>query len=68
MSEIDAETSRVWDFLANMPVGHSTLESAQLKALLSKTGGTIISNGRLRDICSKHLGVGVHKVWTERQN
>ncbi len=66
--EIDTETKRVWDFLASMPIGHSTLTTAQLKALLLKTNGAVICNGRLRDICSKKLGAGVHKVWTEKSD
>ena len=68
MSEVDEETRRDWGFLGNMPIGHSTLETKQLKSLLLATDGSIICCGQLRDICSKHIGAGVHKVWTERQN
>ena len=64
--DVDEETRRVWGFLGNMPIGHSTLTRKQLKSLLLKTDGSIICNGRLRDICSKHIGAGVYKVWTER--
>lgn len=64
---MDAETERVYGFLSGMAAGHSTLETKQVRALLSHTGGWLFCNGHMRDICSKHLGVGVHKVWTERQ-
>jgi len=68
-TEIDAETSRVWNYLATMPAyGHSTLRTKQLKALLSKSNGSTMACGYMWDIRSKHLGVGVYKVWLERQN
>ena len=68
MSEVDEETNRVWGFLGSMPAGHSTLTRKQLKSLLLKTDGSIICYGQLRDICSKHIGAGVYKVWTKRKN
>ncbi len=37
--KMDTETERVYGFLAGMAAGHSTLETKQLKALLSHTGG-----------------------------
>ena len=65
-NEVDAETKRTWGNLCSMAVSHSTLTKKQLKSLLLATGGQVICCGHLRDICSKHLGVEVYKVWTEK--
>jgi hypothetical protein len=44
-------------------VANTTMDKKDLKEVLLSTGGFILACGRLYDIKSKHLGVGVYKVW-----
>lgn len=43
----------------------TTTDKKTLKSLLESTGGWMMVQGYGCDIRSKHLGVGVYKVWTE---
>lgn len=45
---------------------HMTIISKQLKETLLHTEGVILVHGRMWNIVSKHLGVGVYKVSLER--
>lgn len=45
----------------------TTTDRKTLKALLESTGGWMMAQGHGCDIHTKHLGVGVYKVWLERQ-
>jgi hypothetical protein len=55
--------------LWTMPgVGHTTMERKQLRAFLLATGGSILAQGRLWDIKSTHLGAGIYKVTTKRND
>lgn len=46
----------------------TTCNRKELKALLESTGGWTMAQGYSCDIRSKHLGVGVYKVWLERRH
>jgi hypothetical protein len=45
----------------------TTCDKKTLKELLTSTGGWVMAQGYGCDIRTKHLGVGVYKVWLERQ-
>jgi hypothetical protein len=45
----------------------TTCDRKALKSLLESTGGWMMVQGYGCDIRSKHLGVGVYKVWAEKQ-
>jgi len=45
----------------------TTTDKKTLKKLLEDTGGWMMVQGYGCDIRSKHLGVGVYKIWTERR-
>jgi hypothetical protein len=62
------EARRVANFLASLPSGNATLGRADLRSLLSETGGMIMARGYLYDILSKHLGAGVYRVTLEMKN
>jgi hypothetical protein len=62
---MDAEAYRVLNFLAAMPTGTSTVTKKQLKEILTSTGGWMLACGAAYDICSKHLGVGIYKIYLE---
>jgi hypothetical protein len=46
----------------------TTTDRKSLKKLLEDTEGWTIAQGYACDIRSKHLGVGVYKVWLEKRN
>ncbi len=55
--------------LASMPdFGSTTVEKADLKAIMLQTGGTMMARGLLYDIVSKHLGAGVYKLSLKLSN
>ena len=63
------EANNVLSFLASNPVyAHTTMDKENLRSLLLYTDGTTMSQGRLWNIVSKHLGVGVYKVSLELSN
>ena len=45
----------------------TTCNKKELKSLLESTGGWMMVQGYGCDIRSKHLGVGVYRVWTEKR-
>jgi len=45
-----------------------TMTKKQLRETLLYTDGSILANGRMWDIISKHLGAGVYKVTLKRMN
>lgn len=56
------EAHRQLNFLAAMPLGHTTMSRHDLQEVLLETGGNMLACGRLYDIVTKDLGVGVYKV------
>lgn len=56
------EARRVADMLSRAPSMNTTMTRCDLKSLLLESGGQIMSQGRLLDIKSKHLGAGVYRV------
>jgi hypothetical protein len=50
--------------LYTMPrYANCTITRKQLRETLLDTNGSIIANGKLWDIKSKHIGAGIYKVW-----
>ena len=43
-------------------IASQTVTRKELKQMLLDTGGKILTCGRLREIQSKHLGVGVYRI------
>jgi len=43
-----------------------TMRKKELQDFLLEHRGKILAHGRLRKIKSKHIGVGIYEVWTER--
>jgi len=60
--------SHEMQYLVSMPVGTTTMSRPVLKAFLLGTGGWMFVGGYAYDICSKHIGAGVYKVWLEKQH
>jgi hypothetical protein len=44
-------------------VANTTMDKKDLREVLLSTGGFILACGHLYDIKSRHLGVGIYKVW-----
>lgn len=57
-----SEQHRQLNFLAAYPIGSTTMEHDDLKAVLMETGGNMLACGRLYDIVGKPIGAGVYKV------
>lgn len=71
MTDIDLspEAASVLEHICGMPgLGHGTLISRDVRALMLKTGGDAMANGRLWDIDAKHLGAGVYKVMLKERS
>ena len=63
------EANNVLSFLASNPMyAHTTMDKKNLRSLLLYTDGITMSQGRLWNIVSKHLGVDVYKVSLELSN
>lgn len=62
------EAQRQLQFLARCPSGHTTVEEKDLKQILLDTGGNMLACGRLYNIKSNHLGVGIHRIYLELAN
>lgn len=45
-----------------------TLDRPDFKSLLLHTGGRQLAQGVFRDVCHKHLGAGVFRVWLSKEN
>lgn len=56
------EAAKAANFLASMPIGHTTLNTSDTQSLLLDTGGNLLARGRLYDIKADHLGAGVYRV------
>ena len=64
--EMDRKVDRLLNFLASMPgLGHTTVPTKVVRALLLKTDGQIMARGRLWEITAKSLGAGVYRVSTK---
>lgn len=48
--------------LCSMPGAHTTVNRAELRELLTTTGGQVLARGKLHDIKSRHLGAGIYQV------
>ena len=44
----------------------TTLTKKQLRETLLATNGRIFNKGYFYNLCTKHLGAGVYKVWLEQ--
>jgi len=53
------------DFYAYPNFANMTITRKELRELLLETEGQVVIQGRLKDIKSKHLGVGVYRVTVE---
>lgn len=62
------EQHRQLNFLAAIPIGSTTMERDDLKAILLETGGSMLACGRLYNIVGKPIGAGVYKVTLELAN
>jgi len=52
------------DHFYTMPhAAHTTMTAPELRSILMQNDGHIIARGSLWEIRSKHLGVGVHRVY-----
>lgn len=49
-------------FYAAPDYASMTATRAELRELLTSTGGVPMVNGRLREIKAKHLGAGIYKI------
>ena len=61
----DPAVERALNFLASMPSGNTTLTSKQVRALLLKVDGQMMSRGYIYDIMSRKIGPGVYRVCLE---
>lgn len=57
-----AELHRQLNFLAGCPIGTTTMDRADAKALLLETGGNMLACGRLYDFVVKDIGADVCKI------
>jgi len=53
------------DFYNFPSTARITITGKELRELLLETEGQVVIQGRLKDIKSKHLGVGVYRVTVE---
>jgi hypothetical protein len=52
------------DHFYTMPhAAHTTMTSAELRSILLNNDGMVMAAGKLWEVRSTHLGVGVHRVW-----
>jgi hypothetical protein len=52
------------DHFFTMPhAAHTMMTSAELRSILLNNNGMVMAAGKLWEVRSKHLGVGVHRVW-----
>jgi hypothetical protein len=52
------------DHFFTMPhSANTTMTSAELRSILLNNDGMVMAAGELWEVRSRHLGVGVHRVW-----
>jgi hypothetical protein len=57
------EVARHLSNLSSVPGWNLTTDKVTARALLAHEW--VFCQGDMRDICVRHLGLGVYKVWTE---
>lgn len=68
IEDVDAEASRIADFLVSIPAnGNTTTTTKVFKAMLLKYDGCLMSHGYLWDIKGKKMGPGVYRISLERR-
>jgi hypothetical protein len=63
-----SESHRQLNFLASMPMGHTTMLRKDVQEILLETGGNMLACGRLYNIKAKDIGAGVYRVSLELAN
>ena len=62
--KIEAEVSRILNFLAGGPhLANAAVKRIVLQGIMLTTGGSILRQGKLRDIRQEHLGAGIYRVF-----
>ena len=63
MTSLTPEQTRTLNFMASAgPYANTTVEKADLKAIMLATGGSIMARGRLWSLKSQALGAGVYRL------
>lgn len=60
------EARRILNYLASMPIGHTTADRATVREIQLTTGAQLFAQGVLYDIKAKSVGAGVYKVSLEK--